>query len=59
MKPYKPIEWAIEAVSKHGWYHANRIALQCQKTPNEFWSVITDWIKRNAPEGALEKPPGN
>lgn len=56
MKPLNTLEWAMGAVQKHGWYHANRIALQCQKTPNEYWAKITDWIKANAPAGALEKP---
>lgn len=54
MKPMDPMEWADGAVKTHGWKDAYRIALQCQKTPNSYWQKISDWIKANAPAGALE-----
>lgn len=55
MKKYTPVEWAREAVEKHTWKHAYRIALQTQgKAPSKFFADVTEWIKKNAPEGALE-----
>jgi hypothetical protein len=53
--PLKPVEWANEAVLKHGWKDAHRIALQCQKTPSHYWAKVSTWIKTNAPAGALEE----
>jgi hypothetical protein len=53
---YTPISWAKEAVAKHTWKDAYRIALQCQKTgPHPFFTPVSDWIKKNAPPGALEQ----
>lgn len=55
LKPMKPADWIRGAVAKHTWKGAYRIALQCQKTPNEYWFRIGELIKILAPPGALEE----